>query len=405
MTSSALARAAREAGGRIVAALAVRYRDIDIAEDAFAEACARAAELWDRTGEPADPAAWLYTTAQRCAIDTYRRRKRRNELLAEQIVPEPEEDDVQNLLIRDDRLRLMFVCCHPAIAQESRAALTLSLVCGLSTEEIAHAFLVSVPTLSQRLVRAKRKIAEAGISYEVPGRELWPERLEAVLSTIEIAYAKAHEDAAGVGEHANYAAECLRLTAVLADLLPDDAEVLSLAATVRYAEARRPARLAADGTMIPLSHQDPLKWRRGLIAEAEQYLARVIATGQRGARSFQAAIHGAWCSRASLDVPAPWAAVLALYDRLLQYRDDVVVRLNRIVALAEVRGVDAALAALADIYNANLEDFQPYHAVRAHLLREAGQLDGARVAYGRAAELTETPAERKWLDLQRSRLH
>ncbi|WP_211107254.1 RNA polymerase sigma factor [Azospirillum thermophilum] len=271
MTAGLLDRAVREAGGRIVAALAARLRDLDVAEEALAEACLRAAEAWPRDGEPADAAAWLYRVAERRALDLMRRRQVRDRLVPDPPPPDPTAEERlmdDSRLIPDERLRLIFICCHPAVAAEARAALTLRLVCGLSTAEIARAFLLPEPTLAQRLVRAKRKIAGAGVPFEVPRPQDWAERLDAVLSTLELAYAKAHEDAAGTGPHAGYAAEMLGLTALLAALVPQEAEVLALAALVRFAEARRPARLDGDGAMVPLSEQDPARWNRALADEA-----------------------------------------------------------------------------------------------------------------------------------------
>jgi RNA polymerase sigma-70 factor, ECF subfamily len=260
VNGAALDRTAREAGGRIVAALAARFRNLDIAEDAFAEACARAAETWPRDGVPRDPVAWLYRVADRRALDALRRRRTRERLLPEPPALEPSAEDILTddaRLIPDERLRLIFVCCHPAIAAEARAALALRLVCGLSTATIARAFLVAEATLAQRLSCAKRKIAEAGVGFEIPGPDAWPDRLDAVLSTLQIAYAKAHEDAAGAGSHAGYASEMLELTGVLAELLPEEPEALALGALVHYAEARRPARLDEIGAMVPLSEQNP----------------------------------------------------------------------------------------------------------------------------------------------------
>ena len=405
MSEAALESAVRAAGGRIVAALAARYRDLDIAEEAFAEACARAVESWPGTGVPRDPAAWLYRIADRRALDMLRRRRTRARLLPDPPSPEPTPANAMEgdaTLIPDERLRLIFVCCHPAVAAEARAALTLRMVCGLSTAEIARAFLVPEPTLAQRLVRAKRKIADAGVPFEVPGPEAWLSRLEAVLTTLEIAYSKAHEDAAGAGPHAGYASEMLDLTRVLANLLPAEPEVLSLAALVRYAEARRPARLDADGAMVPLSDQDPALWRRSLIEQADRYLTRVAALAPRGPRALQAAIHAAWCSRASLAEPPPWADVLVLYDRLLACRDDAVVRLNRAVALAETAGPEAALAEIQALDSRTLEAFLPYHATRADLLRRAGRLGESKLAYEAALALEPAPAERRWLERRRS---
>jgi RNA polymerase sigma-70 factor (ECF subfamily) len=401
MRRDALEQAVRESGGRIIAALAARYRDLDLAEDALAEAVARALEAWPASGAPRNAAAWLYRAAERVALDHLRRWRRHARLAPEPPPPEPTVEDMMTdnaVLIPDERLRLIFVCCHPAMAPEARVALTLRLVCRLSTAEIACAFLVGEPTLAQRLVRAKRKIAEAGVPFEIPGREAWPERLDAVLSTLEIAYSKAHEDSAGAGPHSGYAAEMLGLTAVLAELLPQEPEALALAATVRYAEARRPARLDAQGAMVPLSEQDPASWRHDLIEAADGYLRRAACLYPAGPRSLQAAIHGAWCARRSLADPAPWPAVLRLYDMLLLRRDDAVVRLNRAVALAEVEGVDPALAELGRLDAGALAGFPPFHAVRADLLRRAGRWDEAQHAYAALMALDPPRAERLWLE-------
>jgi RNA polymerase sigma-70 factor, ECF subfamily len=400
MSCDALDRAAREASGRIIAALAARFRDLDIAEEAFADACARAAALWPAGGVPRDTAAWLYRVAARRALDALRRRRSRARFVPDPPALEPSAEDAMTddaTLIPDERLRLIFVCCHPAVAVEARAALTLRLICGLSTSEIARAFLVAEPTLAQRIVRAKRKIAEAGVPFEVPGPEAWPDRLDAVLSTLEVAYAKAHEDAAGAGRHAGYAAEMLELTRVLAEMLPREPEALALAATVRYAEARRPARLDTDGIMVPLSEQDPALWYRALISEGNAYLTRAADLTPLGPRTLQAAIHSVWCARKSLAEPPPWQRVLTLYDALLNHRDDAIVRLNRAVALAEVAGPAAALEEIEALNAHVLAAFLPYHAARADLLRRLGRRDEAAAAYDAALALDPASAERLWL--------
>jgi RNA polymerase sigma-70 factor (ECF subfamily) len=404
--SQALEAAARGAAGRVIAALAARFRDLDIAEEAFSDACLAAARLWPKEGDPADPTAWLYRAAYRRALDTLRRRGVRMRLRPDPPAPEATAEDAMvddTRLIPDERLRLIFICCHPAIAPESRAALTLRLVCGLEARTIAAAFLVPEATLLQRLTRAKRKLSESGARFAVPGPDEQAERLEAVLSTVEIAYAKAHEDAAGAGPHAGYATEMLGLTEVLANLMPDAGEVLGLAALVRYAEARRPARVAADGAMIPLSEQNPSLWRRALIDDGDRYLHRARNLGAFGPRALNAAIHGVWCARRSLDEPAPWPLVLRLYDAMLAERDDVIVRLNRAVALAEVEGPAAALAGVEALDDARMEAFQPWHAVRADLLWRLGRIEEADLAYDRALELAPGPAERKWLEGRRAR--
>ncbi len=404
MIQAPLERAVRDAGARIIAALAARHRDLDLAEEALAEACARAAAAWDRC-LPARPDAWLYRTAERCALDALRKRRVRERIAPDPPEPEPTIEDVMTddcSLIPDERLRLIFVCCHPAVAPDARAALTLRLVCGLGMAEIARAFLVSEPTLAQRLVRAKRKIAEAGVPFEIPGPEVWTDRLSAVLSTLEIAYSKAHEDAAGTGPHSGYAAEMLELSRVLAELLPSEPEALAFAALVRFAEARRPARLDREGRMVPLSEQDPKLWRAELISEGSNYLRRACAAAPAGPRVLKAAIHGSWCARKSLSEPPPWPKVLVLYDALAALRDDAIVRLNRAVALAEVHGLEAALREIEALDGRSLAGFLPYHAVRADLLRRVGRVDEATAAYDAALALGPEPAEASWLVSQRN---
>jgi len=404
--TKALDRAARDHGARVRAALAARFRDLDIAEEAFAEACARAVTAW--AGEtPRDPAAWLYRVADRAALDMVRRRAVRSgaTLPDPEPPPSPEEELMADTrLIPDERLKLIFVCCHPAIHPEARAALTLKLVCGLSTPEIARAFLLPEPTLAQRLVRAKNKIAGAGVPFEVPGPDAWPDRLDAVLSTIEIAYAKAHEDGGGSGRHAGYALEMLGITATLAALVPSEPEVLALAATVRFAEARRPARVDAGGMMVPLDRQDPMTWDKALIAEARPYLARALSAGPPGRRTLHALIHAEWCARSSLDAPAPWRSVLVLYDALMALRDDAITRLNRAVALAEIAGPETALEEVDALDAPGLADFLPYHAVRADLLVKLGLTDAAMEAYDAALKLGPERAERLWLEGKRAGL-
>lgn len=401
---SPLDQTARRDGGKIVAALAAAFRDLDLAEEAYAEACARAAAVWP-AAPPLDPAAWLYATARRCALDMIRRRNVRRRSAPEPPEPPPSVEQVltaDDRLIPDERLRLIFVCCHPAVAPESRAALTLRLVCGLSVAEIARAFLVAEPAMFQRLTRAKKKIAQAGVSFEVPGPEAWPERMAAVLSTLEVAYARAHEDAAGSGPHAGYAREMLDLTAVLADLTPDEPEALAFAALVRFAEARRPARLDAEGVMVPLAEQDPKRWNRAQIAEGDALLRRAARLKRPGPRQLRAALHGAWALRRSLAEPPPWATLLALYDLLLQAGEDPFVRLNRAVVLAQVAGPAAALAEVEALDADRLEGFQPYHAVKADLLARLGRVEEALEAYERALETAPGEAERLWLIRRRN---
>jgi RNA polymerase sigma-70 factor (ECF subfamily) len=406
MSGAALERVFREASGRIVGALASRFRDLSLAEDSFAEACLRALEVWPVKEVPSDPAAWLYQVAMRAALDGIRRRRTHARFAAQLLIecaaqPEPDEDDA---VIPDERLRLIFICCHPAVSVDARAALTLRLVCGLSTLEIARAFLVSETTMAQRLTRAKCKIADAGIPFELPAAQFWPERLDAVLSTVEVTYAKAHEDSAATGPHAHFATEMLELTRTLVQVMPQEAEPAALAATVRFAEARRTARTDAAGMMIPLSEQDPRRWQRSLIDEADEFLNRAIEIDPNPAKVIEAQIHAAWCSRRSLEESPPWPRVLALYDALLFRRDDPVVRLNRLVAVSEVHGAEAALPQLDAMDQEFLRDFAPYHAVRADILRRAGRSSAAREAYDAAITKVSAGAERDWLTRQRDRV-
>ena len=407
MNGPALERVFRAASGRIIAALAARFRDLALAEDSFSEACLRALRAWPERGVPNDPTAWLYRVADRIALDALRRQRTALRHAPEVPSPEPNVEDAMvddSSVIPDERLRLIFICCHPAVAPEARAALTLRLVCGLTVTEIARAFLVEEPTLAQRLVRAKRKIASAGVPFELPSPDLWPERLDAVLSTLEVAYSKAHEDAAGAGSHAGFALEMLGLTKLLTDLVPEAGEVYALAALVRYAEGRRPARMDAEGVMVPLSEQDPKLWRRDLIEEADALLERAAKLAPSSARTLQAGLQAAWCARRSLDNAAPWPLVLRLYDRLLAVRDDPIVRLNRAVALAAVAGPEAALTELRAMDGSKLARFAPYHAVRAELLARNGRVADARTAYEAILALEPPPAERRWLTRQLARL-
>ena len=400
MSALALERVLRAASGRIIAVLAARYRSLTLAEDAFSEACLRALRAWPQSGVPDDPKAWLYRAASRVILDALRQQSVRERHCIPQPPPEPSAEDLaadDSQMIPDERLRLIFICCHPAVTQDARAALTLRLVCGLTVTEIARAFLVEEATLAQRLVRAKRKIAEAGVSFELPPPQLWPERLESVLSTLEIAYSRAHEDASGTTPRAHFAAEVLHLTRLLTELLPGESEAHAIAALVRYSEARRPARVDADGLMVPLSDQDPRLWSRERIAEADALLARAAQPGAPTARVLQAQLQRAWCARRSLQEPPPWPEILRIYDQLIELRDDPFVRINRAVAVAQIHGPEVALAELERLDGAQLAGFAPYHAVRADCLARAGLIEQARLAYGTLLSLEPPAAEERWI--------
>ena len=400
MSGPALERVFRAASGRIIAVLAARYRSLALAEDGFSEACLRALRAWPESGVPDDPAAWLYRAASRVVLDAVRQHSVRERHSIPEPPPEPSAEELladDSMVIPDERLRLIFICCHPAVAQDARAALTLRLVCGLTVTEIARAFLIEEAALAQRLVRAKRKIAEAGVSFELPPPEHWPERLESVLSTLEVAYSRAHEDASGTAARAHFAAEVLHLTRLLGELLPAEPDAFAVAALVRYSEARRPARVDAEGLMVPLSDQDPRLWDRRRIGEADTLLAHAAQLGPPTARLLQAGLQRVWCARGSLDEPPPWPEVLRVYDRLTRLRDDPFVRINRAVAVAQVSGPAAALRELECLDGAKLDGFAPYHAVRADLLARVGRPEDARRAYEAVLSLDPPPAEERWI--------
>lgn len=392
--------AVREAGDRIRAALAMRFRDLDMAEEAFAFASLRAVETWSRDGPPRDPAAWLYAVGRRRAFDLGRRAKVRDSAMLD--VPEPEPDPETILMaafepIPDERLRLIFICCHPALAPEARVALTLRTLCGLSVERIARAWLVSETAMLQRLTRAKRKLREAAVRFEIPEPDAWGERLEAVLATLEIAYGQAYEDAALASDAADLAAETLRLSGLLAELLPDEPEVLGLAATIRLTEARRPARLEETGAMVPLSEQDVRLWDRRLIKEAAALMRRAAALKRSGPYQLMAAIHATHAARMETGATA-WGDVVALYDMLLAVRPSAVAEVNRAVALGEARGAEAGLAALAEVdEQERLGSWLPYQAARAGLCAKAGREAEAADALRAALQLGPAPAERLFL--------
>lgn len=381
---------------RVVAALAARLRDLDLAEDAFSEACAAALTTWPGQ-PPRDPGAWLWRAALRRALDARRRAAVRERAVLDPPSPEPtpEEALMAHEPIPDERLRLIFVCCHPALAADTRAALTLKVVCGLSTERLARAFFCAEPAMLQRITRAKRKIAAAGVPFEVPGPAAWPERLEAVLTTLEVAYAQAYEDAALAGETAGFADEVLRLSGLLVELTPDEPEALGLAALVRFAEARRPARLDERGAMVPPERQDVALWRADVIADGVALLDRAARAGRSGPRQILAAIHASHCARIE-GRPTPWADIARLYDALMVVRPTAATAVNRAVAIGEARGAAAGLAALADVEG--MAGWLPYQAARAHLCALARRYGEAAEALGMALRLGPAPAERLYLE-------
>ena len=396
-----LGETVREAGDRIRAALAIRFRDLDMAEEAFAFASLKAVETWARDGPPRDPAAWLYAVGRRRAFDIGRRAKVRSGAVHDALEPAPGPETILMAAfepIPDERLRLIFICCHPALAPEARIALTLRTLCGLSVERIARAWLTSEVAMLQRLTRAKRKIRDARIRFEIPEPDAWPERLDAVLATLEIAYAQAYEDAALASDAADLAGESLRLSGLLADLLPDEPEVLGLAALIRFTESRRPARLDDTGAMIPLSEQDVSLWDGRLIGEAVVLMRRAAALGRSGPYQLMAAIHATHATRIETGVTA-WSDIAKLYDILLSVRPSAVAEVNRAVAVGEAETPEAGLAALAAVTGQErLSAWLPYQAARAGLYAKAGRDAEAAQALRAALALNPAPAERMFLE-------
>jgi RNA polymerase sigma-70 factor (ECF subfamily) len=373
----------RDEWGRVLANLIGFLGDLDLAEEAAQEAFAIAAERWPREGTPANPRAWLVTTARNRAIDRIRRERTLAAKTRLLDVPEPREDEVDERTIPDERLELIFTCCHPALALEAQVALTLRTLGGLTTDEIARAFLVPEATMAKRLVRAKRKIKAAGIPFRVPPDHLLPDRLAAVLAVVYLIFNE------GYGGRGELAGEAIRLGRALAELMPDEPEVQGLVALMLINDARRAARFA-DDTVVLLREQDRSLWDFDQIAGGRAILDRALALGGRGPYVVQAAI-------ASLhtDDPQDWPQLAALYGELARLTGSPVVELNQAAAIAEAGDIEAALALVDRL---ELDTYHYLHSTRAELLLRLDRVEEAQAAYNRALELVHSDAERRFLE-------
>ncbi len=399
--SEAIARAHRQEWARVVATLARRFRDLDIAEECAAEAFAIAVKRWPVDGVPPSPGAWLTTTANHKAIDRLRREARREAKHKEALMLSDTPEPVG--AIDDDRLRLIFTCCHPALAPEARVALTLRMVGGLTVPEIARAFLVQETTLGRRVTRAKAKIKATKIPYRVPSREDVPARVTGVLSVLYLIFNEGYLATGSDTDpvRGDLTAEAIRLTRLVGELMPADGEAAGLLALMLLTDARRAARVSASGELVPLCDQDRGAWDHELIAEGHTLVRARLASGQAPGRyQLLAAINAVHTDARDIR-DTDWSQVTALYDQLVRLDPSPIVRLNRAIAIAELDGPEVALA---EVDGLPLDHYHAFHATRADLLRRMGRSEESRAAYDRAIELARNTAETAYLSRRRDQL-
>jgi len=397
-----IARVHREEWARVVATIARRVGDLDVAEESAAEAFATAVERWPADGVPPNPGAWLTTTAHRKAIDRLRREVRREEKHQEALMLLSETPEPLGA-IDDDRLRLVFTCCHPALAMESRVALTLRMVGGLTVPEIARAFLVQETAMGRRITRAKTKIKDARIPYGIPYREDLPARVTGVLAVLYLIFNEGYlaSDPEKEPVRGDLTAEAIRLTRLVRALMPADGEVAGLLALMLLTEARRPARLSATGELVTLADQDRGAWDRSLIAEGHALVRARLASGRPPGRyQILAAINAVHTDAPDVRY-TDWSQVVALYDQLTRLDPSPIVRLNRAIAIAELDGPSVALA---EVDSLPLAGYHLFHATRAELLRRLGRGEESRAAYERAIELAANTGETAYLVRRRDQL-
>ncbi len=400
-THRTIERVARQSYGRLVAYLSSHTRDVGSAEDALSNALVAALETWPRDGVPQNPEAWLLTVARRTFIDLVRHRQ-----VAEASEPtlallrEESSDMSLSPEFPDERLKLLFVCAHPAIDPAMHTPLMLQTVLGLDAARIAHAFLISPTTMGQRLVRAKMKIRDGGIRFEIPQERELPQRLDAVLEAIYAAFGIGWDDMAGIDQRGrDLAEEAIWLARLLLQLMPGEAEVHGLLALMLHCEARRTARRTPDGQYVPLSEQDPQQWSPPLLEEAEGHLAEAASRGRTGRFQLEAAIQSVHAERARSGV-IQWNAIMMFYEQLIRISPTLGTRTGYAAAVAEAKGAEVGLAVLDGIRPEDISAYQPYWAVRAHLLQRLGKTPEALNAFDRAIGLTEDPTVRRFL-LQR----
>ncbi|MEV8377016.1 RNA polymerase sigma factor [Kribbella sp. NPDC056861] len=401
----AIIRVHHEEWARVVASLTKRFGDLDIAEEAAAEAFAVAVEKWPADGVPPNPGAWLTTTANRKAIDRIRRESKRDDKQKEAQMTYDDDPPESLGAIDDERLRLIFTCCHPALAMETRMALTLRMVGGLTVPEIARAFLVQETAMGQRITRAKSKIKAAGIPYRVPSAEDLPTRVSGVLAVLFLVFNEGYLATSADTDPVRHelTAEAIRLTRLIRALMPDDGEVAGLLALMLLTEARRTARISATGELVTLVEQDRGSWDTALIAEGHHLVRERLATGVRPGRYQVLAAINAVHTYARAVADTDWSQIVALYDQLTRLDPSPIVALNRAIAVAELDGPEVALSAV-DRLDDKLSTYHAYHATRADLLRRLGRSAESRKAYDQAISLAGNTAETAYLTRRRDQL-